>query len=130
MKEIFIQSLTRCAKSEDFIPSFYDRFLSMSDEIREKFKDTDFAQQNRMLLRSLNLAATATAGEPRALQDLRERAESHDRHHFNIEPRFYEFWRSAIIETAKEFDDEWDDQIEEVWHRILGHVIHHMMKRY
>lgn len=129
-KDLFLQSLNRCAEFEKFIPSFYDRFLSESDEIRDKFRHTDFKTQNRMLLRSLRLAAGATAGEPEALRELKERAKTHDRYHLNIEKRLYDQWRSAIIETARKFDDQWDNKIENAWYTILGHVIAHMVKYY
>lgn len=129
-KDLFLQSLNRCAESENFIPSFYDRFIGSSDEIREKFKKTSFEKQNAMLLRSLRLSAGATSGDPEALNELNERAETHDRHHLNIEPRHYETWRSAIIETASEFDPEWNSATENAWHTILGHVINHMIRHY
>jgi len=126
----FLKSMDRCAKSKDYIAAFYKHFLATSDEVREKFQHTDFNHQNRMLLLSLRLAAGAVAGKPEALREIRERAETHDRHHLNIEPRLYEAWRSALIETSRQFDNQWDDEIEKAWHMILGHVIHHMIKYY
>ncbi len=129
-KDLFLQSLNRCTKSEDFIPAFYDRFLASSYEIRDKFRRTDFAQQNKMLLRSLRLIAGATAGDSKSLQELRERTETHNRYHLNIQPRLYDLWRSVIIKTASEFDDQWNDDVETAWNAILGHVIDHMIKYY
>ncbi len=129
-KDRFLDSLDRCAESEKFIPAFYARFIAASDEIGEKFKDTDFERQNRMLLRSLRLAAGATAGDSNALRELTERAETHDRHHLDIAPRLYDYWLSALIETASEFDGQWNDTIEEAWLSTLGHVINHMKRHY
>ena len=129
-KEIFLHSLERCVSSKKFIASFYQRFLAASDEIREKFKHTDFEQQNKMLVRSLKLAAGATAGEANSLQELRDRAETHDRHHLDIKPELYDHWRNAIIATASEFDPQWNDEIEEAWRSVLGYVINHMIKYY
>ena len=129
-KDRFLQSLDRCSHNEGFIPAFYDRFLSASEEIRDKFRHADFEKQNRMLLRSLTLAAGATSGEPESLREIRERAETHDRHHLNIEPRLYDIWLISVIEVAAEFDTEWNDSIEEAWNTILGHVIQHMIKYY
>lgn len=129
-KELFQESLNRCAESEEFIRSFYDRFLSASEDVREKFEHTDFDIQNQMLLRSLRITAGATAGDPDALRELRARAQTHDRYHLDIEPRLYEIWRTALIATASEFDSEWSDDIEHAWDNILGHVIHYMTKFY
>jgi len=129
-KDLFLQSLDRCSSNEKFMPAFYDRFLSSSDEIQEQFKHTDFEKQNQMLLRSLKLAAGATTGEPESLREIRERAETHDRHHLNIEPRLYDIWLTSVILAAQEFDDEWNPTIEEAWKTILGYVIEHMTHFY
>lgn len=83
-----------------------------------------------MLRRSLEMCATATQGEAEALYELNERATTHDRHHLNIEPRFYDIWLETIIATAREFDDQWTDAIEAAWRRILGHVVQHMIRKY
>lgn len=129
-KDQFLQSLDRCMENEKFIPAFYDRFLSTSDEIRDKFRHTDFEQQNKMLLRSLRLAAGATAGDPESLRELRERARTHDRDHLNIEAQHYDIWLESVIETVQEFDEEWDETVETTWRTILGYVISYMVKRY
>ena len=129
-KERFLSSLDRCSNHESFIPSFYERFLGHSKEIREKFAHTDFDKQNQMLLRSLRLSAGATAGQPESLREIRERAETHDRHHLNIEPRLYDTWLTTVVNTAREFDPEWDDTIEEAWKTVLGHVISLMIRHY
>jgi hemoglobin-like flavoprotein len=129
-KNRFLESLDRCALSDEFVPSFYKRFLSSSDEIRNKFQTTDFERQNKMLLASLRLTANATAGDPDSLRELGERAESHDRHHLNIRPELYEFWRDSLIATAKGFDEHWDDQTESAWQNSLRYVISHMSRQY
>ncbi|MCA8883181.1 MAG: globin, partial [Rhodobacteraceae bacterium] len=82
------------------------------------------------LLHSLNLSAGAVSGEPFALRELKERAESHDRHHLNIEPHLYDFWLNALIETAREFDDKWNPTIEHAWRTTFQHVIDYMRRRY
>ncbi len=129
-KEIFRKSLERCTQSSEFIPTFYDRFVASSPEVRRKFAHTDFAKQNKMLLRSLKLAAAATAGDSEGLREITERAESHDRHHLNIKAHLYELWRTALLETARRFDKQWDTATEAAWKTILGHVIRRMIKFY
>ena len=129
-KSLFLQSVERCETNPGFIPAFYDRFLGQSEVVREKFAETDFNQQNRMLLRSLKLSAGAIAGEQPALQELTQRAESHNRHNLDIQPELYDLWLDAIIKTAREFDEQWNEEIETAWRDILHSVIHHMAKRY
>ena len=129
-RESFLQSLERCIKHQRFIPDFYDHFLSTSDEIRKKFQHTNFAQQNKMLLHSLRLAAGATEGNPESLRELKERAETHDRHHLNITPQLYEAWMDSVIATASKFDYKWNESIENSWRTVLGYVVNYMVKRY
>ena len=83
-----------------------------------------------MLRRSLELTAGATAGTPEALREINERATTHDRHHLNIEPALYDVWLETMIETARDFDDQWDETIEAAWRRILGYVIQHMVRKF
>lgn len=129
-KDQFIESLNRCLKHEQFIPTFYQRFMASSKEVRDRFQDTDFNRQNQMLIRSLNLAARATEGEQEALQELKERARTHDRFHLNIRPELYELWLASILETARKFDDRWTEEIQSAWMSILGYVIKYMIRRY
>ncbi|MFT5299717.1 MAG: hemoglobin-like flavoprotein [Mariniblastus sp.] len=129
-RERFIASLDRCTDSDKFIPAFYERFLDSSTEIRSKFTHTDFESQNLMLVRSLKLAAGSTSGEVESLRELRERAETHDRHHLNIKPAHYEVWLETVIQVAQEFDPHWHDEIEVAWREILGFVILRMVKYY
>ena len=129
-RELFLQSVKRCVGNEAFIPAFYERFLGSSEEIKEKFRFTDFDKQNKMLSRSLELCAGAAAGEPESLAEITERATTHDRNHLNIEPRFYDAWLDAIVATASDFDDEWTDSIEAAWRNILGHVVQRMIRKY
>lgn len=129
-RDTFLDSLDRCARSEQFINAFYRRFLATSDEVRLKFRYTDFNKQHEMLLRSLRLSAGATAGDTHALAELTERARTHDRWHHNIQPHLYEHWLEALIATAREFDPQWTPHIEASWRRELNFVIAHMMRHY
>lgn len=128
--DAFLLSLDRCAESEQFVPSFYKRFLAASDEIAAKFRKTNFDVQNRMLIRSLRLVAGAVAGERAALQELRDRAETHDRRHLDVSPHLYEIWLEALIKTASEYDDRWDARVESAWRETLQHVINQMIHYY
>jgi hypothetical protein len=129
-KDCFLASLDRCSANRNFILVFYERFLSRDEAIRDKFKHTDFEKQYQMLLRSLRLAAGATSGDPKSLREIRERAETHDRHHLDIKPAMYGVWLKTVIEVASEYDEEWNDEVEDAWNTILGHVIKHMAKHY
>ena len=55
----FIASLKRCLARPEFMLDFYGRFMASSDEIREKFAETDFDRQTRVLADSLWVMAVA-----------------------------------------------------------------------
>ncbi len=129
-RDLFLASLKRCSENTEFIPAFYRRFLSGPERIRKMFEHTDFEQQHSKLRTSLQLCANATIGDPAALRELRDRATSHDRYHLNVTPDLYEFWLSAMIGTASEFDEYWDDNVEAAWKTILQHVINVMTRHY
>lgn len=129
-KELFLGSVGRCVAADGFISAFYNRFLEASDEIKLKFQFTDFEKQNQMLKRSLELCAGATSGDPESLRELNERAQTHSRDHLNIRPEFYDVWLKTIVETASEFDEEWDDSIEAAWNRVLGYAVKHMIRKF
>lgn len=129
-KEVFLASLDRCTASDAFVSAFYERFMSTCDEVRQKFRDTDFDEQNNMLIRSLRLVAAATAGDQAGMHELRLRAETHDRHHLDIKPALYELWLSSVIATAREFDHLWNESVEDAWHRTLHYAINYMVRRY
>jgi len=127
---LFARSVRRCLAADEFVPEFYRRFLGISEEIREKFSATDFDRQNRLLRRSLELCASATANDPASLREIHERATTHDRHHLNIRPGLYHIWLEVLLGTARDFDELWDPAVEAAWRRILGYVIRHMTREY
>jgi len=47
--ELFNDSLARCLRRGELFQRFYELFLASSDEVREKFRATDFRRQRRML---------------------------------------------------------------------------------
>ncbi|MCC7436024.1 MAG: globin [Methanoregulaceae archaeon] len=126
----FTASLDRCLEEPRFIPEFYQRFLSASDEVRHKFAMTNFDDQERRLARSLRVLGAAVTGDPAALRHLAKRAESHDRHHLDIKYELYDLWRESLLQTASEIDPHWNDETDTSWQVVLDHAIHYMTKRY
>ena len=129
-KEHFLRSLERCKKNPEFIETFYERFLTSSDEIADKFRYTDFERQHDMLVHSLELAAHAVEGDHEALEELNKQAIRHSRDDLDIRPDLYPIWLSTIIDTASEFDPFWDATVHNAWQTVLKHVIHHMASKY
>jgi pantothenate kinase-related protein Tda10/hemoglobin-like flavoprotein len=129
-KAAFLQSLLRCEAQPDFIPRFYRHFIGSSAEVAFKFRFTDFERQQHMLLRSLQLCAQATAGDPDGLAELSARAETHSRSHLDIKPELYTLWLDAAIETVRECDPAWSPEVSAAWRQVVGFAILHMAHGY
>jgi hemoglobin-like flavoprotein len=129
-KDEFLQSLLRCEARPDFIPRFYRRFIESSAEVAFKFRFTDFDRQQHMLLRSLQLCAQATAGDPDGLAELSVRAETHSRGHLDIKPELYTLWLDAVVETVRECDPAWSPAVSAAWRQVVGFAILHMTHAY
>lgn len=129
-KDEFLGSLDRCSSNDAFLTDFYKRFIESSDEVRHKFRHTSFDKQKRMLLKSLRLSAEATSGDPKALSDLTDRGETHNRRHLDIKPELYQLWLESLITTAQEFDGQWTESTERSWRTVLGFVIRRMTADY
>lgn len=129
-REIVVASLNRCTRVVDFIDRFYERFLASSPDVRRKFARTDFRVQRRVLSKSLALIADATAGRQKSLQELNERARTHDRDHLDITPELYDLWLEALIETVEECDMHYNATVGKAWRKIMGFAVDYMKARY
>ncbi len=109
-------SLSRCSKNEKFLDRFYELFMASSDEIREKFEQTDFERQKRVLSDSLFLILAA-AGTTRGFAhvQLEKLAKRHSRDGLDIKPEWYEPWLDNLLKTVAEFDPEYSDEIDIAW---------------
>ena len=129
-KRLFLESLSRCKKREDFIDRFYERFLSASEEVAWLFRNTSFRVQRIKLLKSLEMIVLAIEGIPEAVQHLNERAVSHSRDHLDIKPELYDYWLESLLQTVVECDQEYNNEIEIAWREVTGFIIKHMIARY
>lgn len=130
INENYLQSLSRCEKSEGFMPTFYARLCSSSEAARAKFNSTNFEQLNEETLSSLRWLAGLNSDDPAELAELRERAAVHCRQQLNIQPEYTEFWKKALISTAADTDPEWDERIESAWQSTLHRIVNGMVEHY
>jgi hemoglobin-like flavoprotein len=129
--EIFDRSLRRCNANPGFLDLFYEKFLAASPKVRERFANTDFARQKRLLHASFYLILLASEdpenGPARYLDHLAARHSVHD---LNIGAELYDIWLDSLLAVVKECDPEFDDSIEESWERIMGIGIDYMLRHY
>jgi hypothetical protein len=131
--DLFRASLKRCLATPHFLGKFYDSFVASSGEVREKFRNTDFEQQTRMLADSLYALAVAAQarreGSP-AWADMPRLAARHSRADLDIRPGLYDHWLDCLVETARQHDPEFSPEIEAAWRDTLAVGIDYMRSRY
>ena len=126
--DVFRTSLNRCLAASGFLESFYQSFVGSSEEVREKFKNTDMKLQAKMLQDSLFVLAVAAQGDADspARYSLPGLAEKHGSKGFDIRPELYDLWLEALVETVKRHDPDYSDEIEEAWRSTLASGIEFM----
>ena len=130
--EVFLASLKRCLAAPGFLESFYERFVGSSDEVREKFRDTDMKRQAQAVADSLYVVANAVQGEEGSLArwELPRIAERHSRRERDIRPELYDLWIDCLVETARAHDPQFDPGVEHAWRDVLLFGAEAMRQRY
>ncbi|MGB6001437.1 MAG: globin [Thermoanaerobaculia bacterium] len=127
----FDQSLHRCDNNPEFLDLFYERFLASSPKVKQKFENTDFAKQKRLLRASFYLILLASEdpenGPERYLGYLAARHSTSD---LDIGSELYDLWLDSLLATVKECDPEYSPEVEEVWERMMEIGIDYMLRRY
>jgi hemoglobin-like flavoprotein len=128
----FLASLKRCLGTPGFLAAFYDRFLGSSEEVREKFRAVDMKRQARVLEDSLYVVANAVQGEEGSLArgDLPRLAERHSRRDLDVRPELYDVWARCLVETAREHDPEWSEDVATAWRETLAFGVEFLRRRY
>ena len=118
--EAFRASLKRCLADPSFMKGFYDLFTSASDEVREKFQNTDFERQNRVLADSLYVMAAAAQGgeESLAWREMKHIALRH--RELKIGPGLYDIWLASLLQAARGHDPQFSPDHEAAWRSTLA----------
>ncbi len=127
---VFDKSFERCLAKANFFDSFYQRFISNSDDAKAMFANTDMANQKKMLQNSLYMMVAAPSGVKKATAHIEHIAKSHSREGYGVKPELYDLWLSCLLETVEEFDDEHEPVVESAWKQTLEHGIELMKSQY
>jgi hemoglobin-like flavoprotein len=115
--------------SDEFYVAFYDLLTATSEEAASKFRNTDMTAQVRMLQSSvtvlLNFFVTSRQDEY-----LGQLAERHGKRGVDISPELYEVWLECLIETVRQFDPKFNDDVEAAWRVVFSKGIEFMTSRY
>ena len=121
--EIFSSSYQRLtgAKSarEKFFHAFYDNFLDSSEDVLNLFRVTDIERQRETLYNSfkhmLQFAMAQTSND-----EFEEIAKRHSKMRLNVPPDMYDLWLECLIETVKQEDAEFSDDVELAWRTMMA----------
>ena len=128
-KESYTRVLTQKIDGKEFFEFFYTKFIQSSEEVAEKFKDTDMERQQQVIKDSLHHMLNCYV--QREINDEVIRiAVLHNKANLDIPPKLYDLWLECLIETAGEFDEEFDKYVELAWRTVLSIGITYMKFRY
>lgn len=129
--KIFETSLARCTAQSEFLDLFYDTFLGSSPKVREKFANTEFASQKRMLSASFNLMLRAAqneeSGPPEYLEELAKR---HGAKQLAIGADLYDLWLDSLLAAVRTCDSACTPEVEQAWEKVMGIGIKYLCSRY
>lgn len=132
-RELFDASYKRIFDSPDkkdlFFRRFYEVFLFGSEEVQEKFKNTDMKTQVNVLKRSFGWMCMFCS-TLRGNDFMKETANAHSKAFLDISPRLYDLWLDAIIQTLSEQDDQFNSNTRIAWRVTLAPGIEFMKCHY
>ena len=112
-------SYHRCRVSEGFIDTFYDLFLSTSNEIADKFRNTDFKHQKLMLRESLLMMLLFNLDADATREELERLAERHSRSGADVPPSMYQLWLDSLCEAVQIHDPEYQPHLDDMWRNAM-----------
>ena len=115
--EAVFQSYGRVCRDEQFFIDFYDYFMNSSQTIKDQFRDTDMKQQRHLLRNGIMQLILYARGMPDT--KLRQLAETHSRHGYDIAPECYSVWLDALMKAVAKHDPEYDASLDAQWRRVL-----------
>lgn len=121
--QAFNDSFERCMEDDQFLKRFYRIFLDSSDEVKEKFTNTNVERQTHMMLISLSRMMSAY-NRPEALSKI---AASHCSSNYNIAPHLYEYWLDSLVAAAVETDSQFSSESEAGWRMVMRSGINYIV---
>lgn len=123
-------SYDRCTQVPRFVDDFYARLFEMEPKTKERFAQTDFERQRRLLRHAIGLLLSFPAereGEPNILTRLADR---HGRRDLSVDPSFYPPFLESLVDTVKRHDPACTPAVEQAWRTTLAKGFAYMQSRY
>lgn len=125
------RSYARCfIGDKNLIDAFYDDLLASHPDIPKFFTKTDFVQQKLLLRQGINCMLMYAEGVFAGDFCLEEIKISHNRRHYNIDPKYYPYWKNSLIKVISQYDPEFNDELRTLWEEAVNHGIKFMTEGY
>jgi len=129
-RKILYESLERCIARGKFLDRFYELFIESSQEVRDKFKNTDLEKQKHTLKVSFYLLFMAGEGNKEGLAHLDQISKRHSKSQLDIAPHLYWLWRDCLIRAVSECDPGFNANVEQAWLKFANFGIDYLVDRY
>jgi hypothetical protein len=112
-----------------FEDALFDNLLRSCPEVAQRILAGDMEAFRATLMLSIdNLARYYVNGKPTTiLQGVARRQSRGER---NIEPRLYEFFLQALLQTVQRYDPKYDEEVGKAWEAVLRPGIEYMKRMY
>lgn len=124
------RSFARCFIKEDLIIRFLNIIVESNPEIAPHFKNTDFDQIKLLLRQGINCTIMYAEGVFAGEFCIEELRISHNRKHMAINPKYYPYWISSLVQAISELDPEYTDELGDLWAEVVSPAIRYMANGY
>ena len=98
-------------RADAFFSAFYDRFTA-DESVGRLFERTDRSRQVQMLKKSLfQLVSFYVVSNPTA--ELERLRDLHNR--LRLPPAMFDVWMEALLDTVRQFDEQFDETTQLAW---------------
>ena len=120
------QSYGRSLLHGGFFDAFYDRFIAASPVVAERFQNTNMDRQKQMMRLSLSMLVMFAEGKPIARPSVDALKKSHGPGRYEISRDLYDLWLECLIDTLRECDPGFNEELEGRWREAMAKGINHM----
>jgi hemoglobin-like flavoprotein len=107
--------------------TFYEKLFDSKPEVIPLFSGTDFAHSRKMFVMVINKCVSSLADLKQIILDIDDLAIKHCK--YGVAKEHMKFAGEALTQTLKEFDESWDNEVEEAWYFVFS-LIAALMKRW
>lgn len=103
----------------EFYDTFYETLLDQSMEIRKLLEDADDEKMKTILRDGLTFLISFAKDRKFAREKLERIGKKLSRENRNVSFYLYPLWVKAFTEAAQQFDDAFDEELEDAWRMTL-----------